>query len=159
MIYDPESSGAISTKDAAEATRALGCNPSEWEIQDLIAGISGGTTVTYGDFCTLMGQLDSGGASSEDLTDAFKQFDRDGSGTLPGGELRYILTNMGEVMTDEDCNDFFRQAGFKDDSQIPYADFTKRILAGVDAQAKGGKKKKGFGEKKNRRSMRFAGGN
>ena len=49
MIYDPESSGAISTKDAAEATRALGCNPSEWEIQDLIAGISGGTTVTYGD--------------------------------------------------------------------------------------------------------------
>ena len=66
-----------------------------------------------GDFCTLMGQLDSGGASSEDLTDAFKQFDRDGSGTLPGGELRYILTNMGEVMTDEDCNDFFRQAGFK----------------------------------------------
>ena len=42
---------------------------------------------------------------------------------------------------------------------IRYADFTKRILAGVDAQAKGGKKKKGFGEKKNRRSMRFAGGN
>ena len=41
-----------------------------------------------------MGQLDSGGANSDDLIGAFKQFDRDASGTLPGNELRYILTNM-----------------------------------------------------------------
>jgi len=156
QIYDPESAGAISTKDAAEATRALGCNPSEWEVQDLIAGISGSTTVTYGDFCSLMGQLDSGGANSDDLIGAFKQFDRDASGTLPGNELRYILTNMGEVMTDQECNEMMRQAGFKDDTMINYSEFVGKILAGVDVPSAGRQgKKKGIKKGADRRSIRF----
>jgi len=156
MIYDPESTGAISTAEAAEAARALGCNPAQWEIQDLIAGISGGTTVSYGDFESLMKQLDSGGATEAELVDAFAQFDRDQSGKLPGGELRYILLNMGEVMGDKECDEFFKQAGFRDDTMIDYKEFTGRILKGVSVPApSGGRKSKGIAKGKDRRSIRF----
>lgn len=67
-----------------------------------------------------MGQLDSGGSTEANVKEAFQQFDRDNKGNLLGGELRYILKTMGEVLNDAELDDLFKQAGFKDDSVIKY---------------------------------------
>eukprot|EP00039_Didymoeca_costata_P018254 m.332759 g.332759 ORF g.332759 m.332759 type:complete len:174 (+) comp17002_c0_seq1:101-622(+) len=157
QIYDPESEGSISSRECAEAARALGMNPSEWEVQDIIAQCSVNGRVTYAEFCNVMAQLDSGDVSKDGLIEAFKIFDRDGSGTLPGAELKYILANMGEVMTQDEIDEMMKQAGFKDDTPINYTDFTGRILAGVDIPAPSatGRKGKGITKGKDRRSMRF----
>jgi calmodulin len=95
MIYDPESTGYISTTHCAEAARALGCNPDEFEIQDILVQLTGGGQCTYDTFCQIMMQLDDGGSTVDELKAAFRQFDRDGKGMIPGGELKYILENMG----------------------------------------------------------------
>jgi len=158
MIYDPESSGYVSPFQAAEAARALGYNPSEWEIQDCISSVTGGSEVSYLDFVTVLKQLDSGGASANELKESFAQFDREGKGTLIGAELRYILKTMGEVLTDAELDDLFEQAGFNDQTPINYNDFVAKVMKGVNAPASGGggKKGKGISKGRERRSMRFA---
>ena len=49
-----------------------------------MARLTGGSGVGYDTFCQIMTELDDGGSTLEDLVGAFKQFDRDGAGTLPG---------------------------------------------------------------------------
>ena len=42
----------------------------------------------------------------EDLKDAFRTFDGDGRGVLTQSELRYILTTLGEPLSQEEMNGF-----------------------------------------------------
>ena len=39
--------------------------------------------------------------TEDDLLDAFKVFDRDGNGVISPAELRHIMTNLGEKLSDE----------------------------------------------------------
>ena len=63
-------------------------------------------------------------------------------------------------MTEQECNEMMRQAGFKDDTMINYGEFVGRILAGVDvpSAAKSGRKGKGIKKGADRRSIRFGAG-
>ena len=59
-------------------------------------------------------------------------------------------------MTDQECNEMMRQAGFKDDTMINYSEFVGKILAGVDVPSAGRQgKKKGIKKGADRRSIRF----
>jgi Ca2+-binding EF-hand superfamily protein len=102
-----------------------------------------------------MQQLDSGGASVDELTAAFSQFDREKKGALLGSELRYILKTMGEVLTDTELDDLFRQAGFSDDKPVDYSEFAAMAMKGVSVGGGGGTGKKGISKGRERRSMRF----
>jgi len=39
--------------------------------------------------------------SEEELKEAFRVFDKDGNGFISAAELRHIMTNLGEKLTDE----------------------------------------------------------
>ena len=39
--------------------------------------------------------------SVDDIKEAFKVFDRDGNGLISAAELRHVMTNLGEKLTDE----------------------------------------------------------
>ena len=38
--------------------------------------------------------------SEEEILEAFKVFDKDGNGFISAAELRHIMTNLGEKLTD-----------------------------------------------------------
>ena len=40
--------------------------------------------------------------SEEELKEAFRVFDKDGNGFISAAELRHIMTNLGEKLTDEE---------------------------------------------------------
>ena len=40
--------------------------------------------------------------TEEELIEAFKVFDRDGNGFISAAELRHVMTNLGEKLTDEE---------------------------------------------------------
>jgi calmodulin len=43
--------------------------------------------------------------SEEELHEAFKVFDKDGNGTISAAELRHVMTNLGEKLTDEEVDE------------------------------------------------------
>merc|ERR1711862_684505 len=48
--------------------------------------------------------------TEEELIEAFKVFDRDGNGYISAAELRHVMTNLGEKLTDEEVFDMIREA-------------------------------------------------
>merc|ERR1719157_542948 len=48
--------------------------------------------------------------SEEEILEAFKVFDKDGNGFISAAELRHIMTNLGEKLTDEEVDEMIREA-------------------------------------------------
>ena len=58
--------------------------------------------------------------TDEELKDAFRVFDRDGNGYISAAELRHVLTNLGEKLTDEEVDKMIREADITADGRVNY---------------------------------------
>lgn len=50
----------------------------------------------------------SGSARVEEFIRGFQVFDKEGNGFIGAGELRYVLTQLGEKMTDEEVDELLK---------------------------------------------------
>lgn len=60
------------------------------------------------------------GDESEELKEAFRVFDKDGNGFISASELRHVMTNLGERLTDEEVDDMIKEADTDGDGQVNY---------------------------------------
>lgn len=58
--------------------------------------------------------------TEDDLQKDFKVFDKGDSGKLNAAELRHIMTNLGEKLTDEEVDEMIKEADINGDGQIAY---------------------------------------
>jgi len=65
----------------------------------------------------------------EEILEAFKVFDKDGNGFISAAELRHIMTNLGEKLTDEEVDEMIREADIDGDGQINYEEFVKMMMS------------------------------
>ena len=56
----------------------------------------------------------------QELREAFKTFDKDGNGQISAAELRHVMTNLGEKLTDEEVDEMIREADIDGDGQVNY---------------------------------------
>lgn len=56
--------------------------------------------------------------SEEEIREAFRVFDKDGNGHITAPELRHIMNNLGEKLTDEEIDEMIQQADVDGDGQI-----------------------------------------
>jgi len=67
-------------------------------------------SLDFPEFLSLMARKTKDTDTEEELIEAFKVFDRDGSGLLSVAELRHVMTNLGEKLTDEEIDEMIREA-------------------------------------------------
>ena len=68
--------------------------------------------------------------SEDELQEAFKIFDKDGNGLISAAELRHVMTNLGEKLSDEEVDEMIREADLDGDGQVNYAgmiNFIERV--------------------------------
>merc|ERR1719419_2175360 len=51
--------------------------------------------------------------SEDEIKEAFKVFDKDGNGFISAAELRHVMTNLGEKLTDEEVDEMIRDDDIK----------------------------------------------
>eukprot|EP00961_Rhodomonas_salina_P238263 3220491-Rhodomonas_salina.2 len=129
-LFDKSGDGTITTKDLGTVIRALGKNPTEAELQDIINEVdpNGDGTVDFPSFLTIMARKMKDQDTEDDIIEAFRVFDKDGNGTISAAELRHVMTNLGEKLTDEEVDEMIREADVNGDGIIDYKEFTKIIL-------------------------------
>ena len=82
--------------------RALGMNPGEEELAGLVSQLD--STVALTQFENLVKDRINEVENIEELREAFSVFDRDGQGFISGAELRFMLTNLGEKLNDQEVD-------------------------------------------------------
>ena len=104
---------------------------SEVELHDMIGEVDavGNRTIAFPEFLTLMAHRMQDTDSEEGILEAFKVFDRDGNGFISAAELRHVMTNLGEKLTDEEVDEMIREADIDGDGQINYEEFVKMMMA------------------------------
>lgn len=100
--------------------RELGLNPSKSELEDLVneADINKDGVINFEEFLNLMSASVKETDTEKELLEAFKVFDKDGSGTISTEELRAVLKSLGEDMTDADVDEMIKLADKNGDGQI-----------------------------------------
>jgi calmodulin len=82
--------------------------------------ILGNGTIDFPEFLTMMARKMKDSDSEEEIREAFRVFDKDGNGFISAAELRHVMTNLGEKLTDEEVDEMIREADIDGDGQVNY---------------------------------------
>merc|ERR1712003_43207 len=113
-LFDKDGDGTITTKELGTVMRSLGQTPTEAELHDMINEVDsdGSGTIDFAEFLSLMSKKMKDADSEEELMEAFKVFDKDGNGFISSVELRHVMTNLGEKLTDDEVEEMIKEADF-----------------------------------------------
>ncbi|KAG0539834.1 hypothetical protein BDA96_03G356100 [Sorghum bicolor] len=130
-LFDKDDDGCITTKELGTVMRSLGQNPTEAELQDMIAEVDSNNsgTIDLQEFLGLMARKMKDTESEEELREAFRVFDKDQDGFISAAELRHVMTNLGEKLSNEEVGEMIREADADGDGDINYAEFVKVMMA------------------------------
>ncbi|KAJ0234499.1 Calmodulin-1 [Hirschfeldia incana] len=130
-LFDKDGDGCITTEELGTVMRSLGQNPTEAELQDMFKEVEtdGDGTIDFPEFLILMAKKIKGTDSEEEMKEAFRVFDKDQSGFISAAELRHVMTNLREKLTDEEVEEMVREADVDGDGQINYGEFVKIMMA------------------------------
>jgi calmodulin len=129
-LFDRDGDGSITTKELATVIRSLGQNPTEAEIQDMINEVDtdGNGTIDFREFLDLMAHKIKDLDSDEELREAFKVFDKDQNGYISAAELRHVMINLGEKLTEEEVELMIKEADTDGDGQVNYEEFVRMMM-------------------------------
>lgn len=103
-LWDKLGDNTITTRELGTVMRALGQNPTEAELQDMINEVDseGVGTIDFPEFLSLIARKMKDTNTQEELQESLKVFDKNGDGMLSVRELKHLITQMGEKMSEEE---------------------------------------------------------
>jgi len=128
-LFDKRGNGRVTIDSLGDLLRACGQNPTLSEIEDLKRS-AGGSDFDFPTFTSILnrpnGFRDPGDPST--YTRGFQVFDKELTGFIGVGQLRYILTNLGEKMSDEEVDELLKAVDVQG-GDVNYEELVRTILA------------------------------
>jgi len=131
-LYDRKSTGMVPSSVLGDLLRAVGQNPTQAEVKEIIDGLGGpAKDVSYESFLKVVARPDGfkSAGSAQEFIQGFQVFDKEGNGYISTGELRYVLTSLGEKLTNEEVDELLKGIDVDKKGQINYVDFVHTILS------------------------------
>ncbi|KAK3578505.1 hypothetical protein CHS0354_007756 [Potamilus streckersoni] len=128
-MFDKDGDGKITTKELGEVMRSLGRDPTNAELEDMISevDIDGNGTIDRKEFLDMMARKIKNTDKEKALRQAFNMFDKDGNGFITPAELRQVMGNLGEKLTDEEVDEMIKEADMDGDGRVNYIEFTRMM--------------------------------
>ncbi|CAL4918729.1 unnamed protein product [Urochloa decumbens] len=129
-LYDKNRDGFITSEELGTVMESLGENFSESELKAMIKAVDADGTgaIDFHKFLNLMARKLKDTDSEEKLREAFDVIDKDQDGYISATELRQVMTNLGEKVTDQEVEEMMREADTDGDGRVSFEEFKRRIL-------------------------------
>jgi Ca2+-binding EF-hand superfamily protein len=126
--FDKDNDGIITLKELTSIMRALGLNPTELDIQEIIKkyGKSDNGKIEFNDYLDLIQQKFKEPESEDQLIQALKLSNKEGGG-IPVIEIEHILSNIGEKLSREEIAEIIKDIEIE--GMVTYDDFVKYMLS------------------------------
>ncbi|XP_041020610.1 calmodulin-like protein 11 isoform X2 [Juglans microcarpa x Juglans regia] len=127
-LVDKDSDGYITMEELATIIQSFNENPTKEEVRDMIGEVDadGNGTIDFEEFLNIMARKMK--VRTEELKEAFKVFDRDQDGYISANELRHVMMNLGERLTDEEAEQMIKEADLDGDGQVSYEEFARMMM-------------------------------
>ncbi|XP_014780632.1 calmodulin isoform X2 [Octopus bimaculoides] len=127
VVFAKDGDSCIFSQDIGTVMRAIGYSPTEAEVKNIRDAIdsSGNRKLTDQDVVSIISKQQITQDTDDELKEAFRVFDKDGNGYISCAELRHVLTNLGEKLSDEEVDEMIREAEITADGRVNYDDFVK----------------------------------
>merc|ERR1712157_706784 len=90
----------------------------------------------FNEFVMMMDRRMSINSQRAEIEQTFKVFDKNGDGKITFDELKEVLTQLGEEVTDKDVSDMIKEADTNGDGAIDFDEFMVMMTANEDDQTK-----------------------
>ncbi|OXU26936.1 hypothetical protein TSAR_000449 [Trichomalopsis sarcophagae] len=122
MLFDKDEDGTITMAELGVVMRSLGQRPSETELRDMVNEVDqdGNGTIEFNEFLQMMSKKMKGAEGEDELREAFRVFDKNNDGLISSVELRHVMTNLGEKLSEEEVDDMIKEADLDGDGMVNY---------------------------------------
>eukprot|EP00835_Amoeboradix_gromovi_P000307 NODE_10_length_47437_cov_0.363429.p25 type:complete len:146 gc:universal NODE_10_length_47437_cov_0.363429:6024-5587(-) len=127
-LYDKEGKGFIPSASLGNVLRAVGQNPTEAQVKVLAADT---TKLSFDQVLSIVqrqGGFDLPG-TYEQFVRGFQVFDRENNGFITVAELRYVLTNLGEKLSEDEFEELLKLVDVQKDGTVNYHDLVRTITS------------------------------
>ena len=129
-LFAKDGSSVINAKDLGVVMRSAGQTLSEAELFDMLTEfkVDRDGTIDLRKFLSMMAHVVKDTDNEEELRDAFRAFDKDGTGCIPAAALRHLMTNLGDKLPEDEVDEMMREANIMTDGHIHYEDFVTMMM-------------------------------
>ncbi|KAH9507178.1 putative calcium-binding protein cml13 [Bulinus truncatus] len=130
-LFDSDGDGYLLVSEAASAIRALGHILTDADVKSLLAksGVDPGRggRIDINKFRQMHGSLPPQNYTRQ-LEEAFKTVDKDGSGYVMATELKHLLTNMGDKLSNDDFTTLLEELDIDSNGRIQFKEFLPKFF-------------------------------
>jgi calmodulin len=131
QLFDKSGNGNLDMEESAKVMRSLGLKPSQADMQQVFGTFDTDKKgrLNFDQFCAAMNKLSEVKEDDqEEIRQAFSVFDKDMNGMISTNELRFVLMEMGEKMTEEEVNMVLSEADPNNTGHINYQPWVTMML-------------------------------
>lgn len=128
-LFDSDRDGRIAPSDLGVLMRALGGNPTQLQLTQIIKSESLTAPFDINRFLELMGSHLNADPFDGPLRDAFKVIDKESTGRISVKNLRHILTSIGEKLEGSEFDEWIKEVEVGPDGSFKYEDLIQKITA------------------------------
>ena len=112
--------------------KSLGQDPTEEELARMIQSVddNGNNEIDFQEFLILMSSNKSNSNDPDrELKDAFAVFDTDGSGLISRSELKRLMNNLGQTLSDEELDAMMSEVDKDGNGEIDFEEFKAMMVS------------------------------
>jgi len=117
-----QSTGTVTLTELKEVMKSLGQNPTDAELVEMINSVddNGDNEIDFEEFLVLMKSRIGERDPDKELRDAFKVFDTDGSGSISRDELKRLMTQLGQNLSEAELDAMMDEVDTDGDGEISF---------------------------------------
>ncbi|VVB12034.1 unnamed protein product [Arabis nemorensis] len=128
-LFDTDGDGKIAPSELGILMRSLGGNPTQAQLKSIATQENLSSPFDFDRLLDLMGKHLKTEPFDQQLRDAFKVLDKEGTGFVAVTDLKHILISIGEKLEPDEFDEWIREVDVGSDGKIQYEDFISRMVA------------------------------